>query len=219
MRPDEARSAAETMLRAVGNRAIALMSDDPALSLREARSQARTAVRASRASRMSWKKFLDERYAEWTAANLKSASETMRRLRVAFAEFAELPLNDWSIFAVERWRAARLKAGTKAATINRDLDCLKAAFNRALAWRVIRTNPLVSVKRTKVDRNPIVRYLDAAEETRLRDALAARDDRRRAQRDSANLWRIERGYDTLPPFEGTYTDHLTPLIVLAIVTV
>lgn len=68
-----------------------------------------------------------------------------------------------------------------------------------------------------MDSRAIVRYLSAAEEQRRRAALAARDSRRRQARDTANLWRRERSYDELPSY-GTYTDHLTPLTLLALNT-
>jgi integrase len=46
---------------------------------------------------------------------------------------------------------------------------------------------------------------------------AARDEERRRGRMSANEWRRERGYELMPEF-GTYTDHLSPIVLLAIDT-
>lgn len=64
-----------------------------------------------------------------------------------------------------------------------------------------------------------VRYLSDAEETRLRKALDAREERRRAERDSANHWRRERGYVQLPSLRTVmFTDHVKPLILLLINT-
>ena len=62
-----------------------------------------------------------------------------------------------------------------------------------------------------------MRYLSPAEEKRLRAALIARDTTRRAERATANDWRRERGY-ALWPEHGTYTDHLTPIVLLALNT-
>jgi integrase len=62
-----------------------------------------------------------------------------------------------------------------------------------------------------------VRYLSPDEAKRLRAALAARDEARRDERRSANRWRLERGYQTWPEM-GVYTDHLTPLVLLALNT-
>jgi integrase len=61
------------------------------------------------------------------------------------------------------------------------------------------------------------RYLSTEEESRLRAALVARDDRRRAGRESANAWRRERDREEFPPY-GTYSDHVTPLVLLALNT-
>jgi integrase len=47
--------------------------------------------------------------------------------------------------------------------------------------------------------------------------MARRDDDRRAARGRANAWRAERGYKTWPEY-GTHTDHLTPLVTLALHT-
>jgi integrase len=45
--------------------------------------------------------------------------------------------------------------------------------------------------------------------------LLARDDARRAARESANKWRRDRAYEEWPA-HGTYTDHVTPLVLLAV---
>jgi integrase len=67
------------------------------------------------------------------------------------------------------------------------------------------------------DESAVVRYLSHEEESRLREALTERDDRRRRARESANAWRRERGYEPWPPY-GTFTDHVTPLVLLAVNT-
>jgi integrase len=47
----------------------------------------------------------------------------------------------------------------------------------------------------------------------------AREERRRAERDSANHWRGERGYVLLPSLRDVvFTDHVKPLILLSINT-
>jgi integrase len=59
--------------------------------------------------------------------------------------------------------------------------------------------------------------LTTDEEKRLFDTLAARDHERREKRKSANRWREERGYE-LKPLLGTYTDNLSPMVILAVNT-
>jgi integrase len=67
------------------------------------------------------------------------------------------------------------------------------------------------------DENAVIRYLSREEEQRLRNALADRDHARRAARESANAWRGERGYEPWPEY-GTYTDYVTPLVLVAVNT-
>jgi integrase len=84
-------------------------------------------------------------------------------------------------------------------------------------WRFISVHPLQGVRRSKEDTTAVVRFLNADEEASLRAALVARDEERRRGRISANEWRRERGYELMPEF-GTYTDHLSPIVLLAINT-
>ena len=66
-------------------------------------------------------------------------------------------------------------------------------------------------------RTPSCAISSEDEDARLRAALLARDDARRAARESANKWRRERGYQEWPAY-GAYTDHLTPLVLLGVNT-
>ena len=102
-------------------------------------------------------------------------------------------------------------------TINRNISALRAALARAVEWGTLSAMPLGKIKRSAEDENAIVRYLLEDEEARLRAALIARDDARRAARESANMWRRERGYEEWPAY-GAYTDHLTPLVLLGVNT-
>jgi integrase len=194
------------------------MADDPALTLRDAKARARGAMRGRRGNRRrTWRQFLDDHYAPWATANRKSGALTVASLRSRFTEFDATLLADLSGFTIERWRSARLKSGVKPATCNRNLAALRAALSKAVEWTVIKTHPMADVKQSHEDKIEYLRYLDDAEETRLRAALSARDDRRRQERDSANRWRRERGYDEWPAL-GTYTDTLTPIVLTAINT-
>jgi integrase len=77
--------------------------------------------------------------------------------------------------------------------------------------------PLGKITFRAEDENAVVRYLSDDEEARLRTALIARDDVRRAARESANNWRRERGYQQWA-VPDRYTDYLAPLVLLAINT-
>jgi hypothetical protein len=109
-----------------------------------------------------------------------------------------LVLSEITGFALERWRSGRLAAGSTPGTVNRDLAVVKAALARAVEWGMLTTHPLAPVRLSKLDRGGVVRYLSHEEETRLRDALTARDTKRRAERATANDWRRARGYALWP---------------------
>jgi integrase len=201
------------------------------LSAPEAREQARQVladaakgadpVAAKRKAKkdIAFEAFIDQHYQPWAEAQRKTGAEQTQRLRQVFgAALNALRLSEINSFVVERWRSARLKDGIAATTVNRDLSTLRGALSRALEWDLIAAHPLAKVKASKIDRRGgIVRYLSAEEETRLMAALSARDDRRRAERDSANRWREQRGYKLWSPF-GIYSDHLTPLVTTALHT-
>lgn len=161
--------------------------------------------------------FLEKHYEPWAHANLKHARSLLARLHAQFdGPFGAKSLTEITGFAVERWRTARLKDVTKA-TANRDLAALRAALSKAVVWNLLLDHPLRRVKQAKEDRSATVRFLSVQEEIRLRLALAARDNARRAARTSANDWRRTRGYPLLPDFD-TYTDHLAPFVLLAMNT-
>jgi integrase len=217
MAPEAARLAANAILQSVSRNTLSLMADDLSLTMREARTKAHGTVRRSKASRQTLKTFIEETYAPWARAHRKTGDETVARLLARFADFADVRLADLTGFAIERWRSSRHKAGAAPATTNRDLAALRGALSKAVEWQVIKAHPLRDVKAARVDAIGHVRFLSADEEAHLFAALDARDECRRRERDTANAWRPERGYDELPAF-GVYTDHLHPLVLLALQT-
>lgn len=164
--------------------------------------------------------YIEQKYAPWAKSNRKSGAATVERLTKCFkADLWRKPLVEVTGWIVEKWRTKRLKAGITQATTNRDLAALKAALSKAVEWELLAEHPLSKVKRHKQDAKKIVRYLDAAEEKRLRAALAARDDRARADRDTARKSRGAAYKLAHPPLgAGDYGDHLTPAVLLSINT-
>ena len=216
--PETARLAAESLLSGVARDTLKILSDEPTLNLRDAKARARGEMRGPRGQRRAtWTQFLDDHYAPWVMEHRKTGAETVARLRSRFGAFDDVRLAGISQFAVERWRSARLKGGVKPATVNRDFAALRAALTKAVEWRAIKAHPMSAVKASKVDTTGHVRYLSEDEETRLLGALKARDEHRRIERECANNWRRDRGYEELPAF-GAYTDHLRPLVILALHT-
>ncbi|KGQ20757.1 Integrase [Lysobacter dokdonensis DS-58] len=70
-----------------------------------------------------------------------------------------------------------------------------------------------------VESRRVVRFLNQAEERKLRKALADRDATMIAARESGNGWRIARGKRLLPELEAAgFGDHLTAVVLLAMNT-
>jgi integrase len=198
--PDKARARAKDIL------ASAQFGEDPMEERRLAKAH-------------TLRSFIDEAYAPWAEENIRTASATVARLKASFAEHLDKKLGDLTPWIIEKWRTARLKAGAKAATVNRDLDDLKSSLNKAVAWELLDANLIAGVKRSRIDAARSPRFLSADEEARLRQALDDREERIRRERDSANAWRDERQYELLPDLRaGAFADHLKPLVLISLQT-
>lgn len=185
-----------------------------------------SAARA-KAKVLTFDDFLTDHYGPWAIAEQKAGKATLANLRAQFGPlFDDKPLTAVTAWNIEKFKAARLKGDkdkdikpVNPATVNRDLDRIRAALNKAVEWRLLETNPINGVKRSKGGDSERVRYLTAEEETRLRKALLAREARRRAQRASGNAWAEARGRDTRRTWgKDEFTDHLPPLVLLALNT-
>lgn len=163
--------------------------------------------------------FLDGDYAAWAKSSQKAYGQNLNRLKTAFKPLLKKSLDKITALDVERWRGKEVERGLSNQTINRDIASIKACFNRAFDWGILPANPLARVRKARVDDCVKVRYLSEAEEVRLRTAIDDREERRRAERDTANQWRAERGYVLLPSLRDVvFTDHVKPLILLSINT-
>ena len=174
--------------------------------------------RARRQRKLTLGLFIDEQYGDWLVANTKTGKMLAAALKAAFPAFLDKPLTEINAWTVERWRSERMKAGTSASTTNRNITALRGLFSRALEWGLVTEHPLSSVKMLK-EPSGKARWLSDDEESRLRDALDAREERDRAGRESANAWREQRNYELLPDLrEWAFVDHVKPMILLSINT-
>lgn len=205
--PHEARAEARKVLGQTYN------GKDP---IAEAKAQRKTEQAG-----ITFREFVATEFPTLTTA--RTATAEAARLTALFVPvFGDRRLDSLTADDVLAWRRDRLKAGKARATIDRDVNTLRAALRLAMTtkapWKLA-ADPLVTVK--KLDPSDIAtastRYLSDDEEQRLRAALAARDDARRAQRDRANAWRRQRAYALWPAYR-VYTDHLTPIVLLALNT-
>jgi integrase len=166
----------------------------------------------------SLRDFLKTHYRPWAAANRKTGDQTIARVRAAFPDgMLKRNIAELTSFQLEQWRSARRRAGIRDSTINRDLDALRAVLTKAVAWGVLSESPMGAVRRAKLDAIGRLRFLSPDEERRLREALTARDNERRAGRTRFNDWRRARGYKLLPEIVGP-PDHLTTVTLLALNT-
>src|SRR5258708_28000053 len=94
---------------------------------------------------------------------------------------------------------------------------LSSVLSRAVKLGKLAENPIRKVEKPRIDRRPKIRFLDDAEESRLRETLRVRDAKMRSDRESANVWRRERNRELLPTLLH-YGDHLTPAVVLSMNT-
>ena len=175
-------------------------------------------ARKPKAVMPTYREYLDGDYAAWAKSSQKAYGQNLKRLATAFKKLLDKPLDKITGLDVERWRAGEVERGLSNQTINRDISSIKASFNRAVDWGILPVNPLAKIKKARVDDCLKVRYLTDAEEYRLREAIEAREERRRAERDSANGWRAERGYVRLPSLRDFIADHVEQLILLSINT-
>ncbi len=161
--------------------------------------------------------FIRDHYAPWFAAERRTGDRNIAVLEAEFGDLYRKPLADVNAWTVEKYKAARLRAGIKPATVNRDVGRLRGALSKAVEWGLLQEHPLRSVKRAKGEDNSRVRYLTPAEEKALRKALDAREAQFRERRESGNGWREDRGIAPLPAIKG-YADHLMPMVLLSLNT-
>jgi integrase len=164
--------------------------------------------------------YITDHYEPWFSAENRSGKATIKNIATQFGKLlGKKPLAEITAWQIEKFKAGRLKAGIKPATVNRDLDRIRAALAKAVKWGLLKANPVATVKRAKVEEDPRIRYLTDEEEKRLRAALVAREERRRKQRMTGNVWSKARGRDALPEWApDEFTDHLAPLVLLALNT-
>ncbi len=164
------------------------------------------------------RQFLEIDYSPWAKANRpRSASASLDRLERCFIKWYDYPLTTISTAQLESWKTERLQAGCRPATVLRDLAGLSAVLSHAVRIERLADNVMRRVEKPRLDRTPNVRFLDPEEETRLRLALAERDDRLKAARDSGNAWRHRR-HRTPRPGLPHYGDHMTPAILISLNT-
>ena len=167
----------------------------------------------------SLRDFIDDTYIPWFKAHHKGLEKTQHTLSNNFEAIMSQRLDAITGRDLEQIRTAWMQAGNKASTVNRKMGSISGVFSRAVEWEYIDTHPLAKLKQLKVDSKGVIRYLAADETKRLRDALDARQDEMRAERESANTWRTYRHREPMPSLlELPFTDHLKPMVLVSLNT-
>lgn len=164
---------------------------------------------------LTLKKFLTGEYKDHVLANNASGEADVARLLSCCKSLLSTRLVDLTEIKLEKWKRGRLKE-VKPSTAKRDFTVLKAALNKAVAWKWLAENPARHIT-VKVPKERRVRFLSDDERKRLLATLSERDRQKRLKRISANQWRRERGETELPEI-GHYADHLTPMVLLVLNT-
>jgi site-specific recombinase XerD len=162
--------------------------------------------------------FVEGVYAPWLKANRRRVDKTLADVRRCFKSLWDTRLTDIDRSTLDEYVETRNAAGVSAATIRRELNNLQRIMTLALSrGPYIREHPFRGWERPKVEDGGAPRYLDDAEEARLRKALTGRDEGGKRERATANAWRRERSYDPLPEMQH-YVDHLTPMVLVSLGT-
>jgi integrase len=162
--------------------------------------------------------FIADTYTAWVQASRpRTAADTLEKLYRHFRTWYPEPLTAITVERIEAWKVRRLNEGRKPVTVVRDLYTLSSVLRRAVKAGELTENPVRRVDKPRVDRRGKVRFLDQAEEARLRDALKARDEVMRNRRTVANSRRQTRHERTLLPLTH-FGDHLAPAVLLSMNT-
>ena len=160
---------ARGVYRKIGSYPLDTASLARARALDGLQTYARTGSTKHRRSPANFKSFVANHYRphyELHHASLKG----LAKLR-SFG-FDSLRLDEITVDRVERRQAERLRKGTSRATVNRDLNALRAAVTFAVNEGFLTVNPLSGLKRLPDADHPRVRFLTTDERTRLMAALS-----------------------------------------------
>ncbi|MCU7650297.1 site-specific integrase [Pseudomonas piscis] len=167
----------------------------------------------------SLREFIEDTYMPWFKTHHKGHEKTLHTLSCNFDAIMSQRLDAITGRDLDQIRTGWMQSGNKPSTVNRKMGSISGVFSRAVEWEYIDTHPMDRLKALKVDAMGLVRYLDSDETKRLREALDARQDEARAERESANKWRADRGKELMPSLlHIPFTDHLKPLVLVSLNT-
>lgn len=198
---DQARELAKSMAGDVAK------GEDLAVKRKEAR------AKAVKKSQQTLRAFLDGGYLEVVPA--KTAADTVPRVKRSFREFLDKPMPEITAWQLEKWKRAYTG---KASACNRELTALRGVFTRAVNAGLIDKSPMPDVKKLKEDKNKKIRFLTEAEEQQLLAATETRQEEQRAERLRFIKHCESRTREAPEPITGKFTDHIMPMVLVALNT-
>lgn len=222
-----------------GRKTRKALGDPAVITLKRARTLAKSASGTAekgtdpygdeKASRSAlFGKYLKGAYKDYAEQHILSHQDMLARLNNNFGDLADRSMAKITPLDIQRWRRKKAKEEKPVSfeTLQRELTYLKACLNTAVKVHKLLprhqlegftlsrdTNQLQSKKQT----GP--RYLAPEEETALRTALEARERKAREARDSMRQWQRERRRELSPEIKpGDFTDHIKPIVLLALNT-
>ena len=118
-----------------------------------------------REKRVLFEDFAEE-YLKWSIANKRTWRDDNVLIKKLLTHFKGKYLTQITTYLVEQYKAERIQK-VKPATVNREVACLKAIFNKAILWKKFKgENPVSKVKLFRED-NTRVRFLTKEEISEL----------------------------------------------------
>jgi integrase len=171
--------------------------------------------------RLTLKQLLFDSYSSWVLDSRKSGQATINMISRAFKDFMDLPVEEITLLKIEQWRIEQRKYNnTKGSSINRYTTALKAILNWAVKRDLLDTNPITKLETlSERDSEKKIRFLTGEERERFMEALDARENRMRQERDNHNIWLEERELPLLPDLKKVpFVDYFKPLILVCLNT-
>lgn len=106
---------------------------------------------------------------DYSIPNKKSSKRDRQLLDNLISYFGDMKLQEISAHDIEKYKAYRVKE-IKKSTLNRELGCLKALYNKAIEWDYIDKNPVRKVKFFNEEPFKRQRYLNEEEIKKLLEA-------------------------------------------------
>ncbi len=161
--------------------------------------------------------YIDHHYKDHALAKLKNGEKSIARVKAVWKSLLNRRIADLTAGEIDKLRNKRINEGATPATVNRDVAALSGVLSHWVKQNKGAVHPLAELEALKVADDETIRYLLPAENQRLRQALADRDALAATERENANKWRAERGYELYPPITG-YSDHMTPMVLISLNT-